>query len=163
MSHPTQSRPTVAAARKAVADEVIREAVALYEQAKRAVMRFEGAWGGDGALGGLGDLLAGRLAEAESHLVGSILAAESVPGWARPAGHPGPSRGVRCDGRLYLVTSDGSDADVFTTEPVGDKRREAVAVLSLHVVDEAGLADAGTTAGLDVYRPDGARVEYVTG
>lgn len=70
---------------------------------------------------------------------------------------------MQCDGRLYLVTRSGPDADTFSVSPIGDKDFEADDLTTLHVIDEAHINDAGTIADLAAYRPEWVGVEHVCG
>jgi hypothetical protein len=157
-----RTRPSIAAARRAIADEVIRESIHLYEQAKHACLRFEEAAAGDRALDVVEQVLTSRLVEAETHLIRAILAPIDAFGPCDPEKHLHPSRGVRCDGKVYLVTPDQPDANVFSAMPTSDKYGAAdAAVMHLHVVDESRVADVGTIADRPAYEPYGAALEHV--
>ncbi len=145
---PTAPRPTIQAARQAVIDEVIRESIALYHQAHRAMARMNEARADDRALDGVDQVVTHRFITAEGLLVDAIVA-------AYPPLEDGlyPSRAVRCDGRLYVVRPDTDDA--FVNGQGADDG------MHLTVIDEPHVADAGTTADLPVYQPDWTGVEHL--
>lgn len=148
MSDSITPRPTIQAARQAVIDEVIREHIALYHQAHRALTRMNEAHAGDRALAGIDQVVTERFGRTEQLLIDAIVTA-----YPRREDGLRPSRAVRCDGRLYVVRPDTDDA--FNC---GDGPDDA---MYLTVIDEVHVADAGTIADLPVYRPDWTGVEHV--
>lgn len=160
--HSRKSRTSPAAARRRqeVIDAVIRESIALYHQAQRAYARLAAAvesMPGDPALDNLLDVVTVRRCDAEDDLIRAILAPVRPPGRLRPEEHIYPPRGVRCDGRLYLVRPDVDDSCDLEPRGSGDR------AMLLTVVDLARVADAGTIADEPVYRPDGSGLEHVDG
>jgi hypothetical protein len=143
--------PSIEATRKAIADAVIRESIALYHQARRARDRFDEVSGGDPALDNVSQVITDRLVDAENNLILAILVPGQGHGFLDPRCHLYPSRGVRCDGLLYLARPSGSDEDH------ADGGR-----MELSIVDESRIAEAGTIADLEVYRPDWSPLEHVT-
>jgi hypothetical protein len=155
-----KSRASAEAARRAVIDEVIRESIALYHQAQRALARFEEASAGDRDLDDVQEVVVQRLGDAETNLIRAILAPSRRRGDVRPETHLYPPRGVRCDGLLYLVrplSDDSCDLAAGDADPAAGERER----MFLTVVDEDHVADVGTIVGRPVYEPDPSPLEPV--
>jgi hypothetical protein len=149
----------LSATRKAAIDAVIRRAIADYHRARAEVAEAEASFGEESSLDPMMCVVQDRANDAEATLVRAILGNGTGPGYGgRMEKRLWPSRGVRCDGRLYLV-SPAEDNPGTLKE--GESRKDGADAMLLTVIDQGDVEDVGTLAKDPVYHPDGSRIWHI--
>lgn len=153
---PSAPAPSIAA-RRAIRDGVIREFIAAFHQAQRFLARVEQACGDDDELDDIPEIVLGWTQHAETLLTRAILSPTPDHRGDRAEKRYWPSRGVRCDGRLYVVRPISFDDGAR----IGEKSSGGGNAMALTVLDETSIADVGTIADVPTYQPDWSAVDHL--